>query len=231
MDTNRWFFWIDRLHISASERYFVSALLIIYVLLWAVEPLLSFKGSFDETYYAPLMEAFAEHTADRYEAKIALLEQYYPGQTDTIQVIAAQIIPPGFVPVVMEVLQRRSGTLAAQQSEIDDDQYDVPVHIVGAGDGAFGLDEVYSSSGTDGYAATSASNLIDSSQPDRADMININTAGTSELVKLPGIGPSIAERIINHRSEHGAFQRIEDIMNVRGIGRTRFDQIKHLLTV
>ena len=52
-------------------------------------------------------------------------------------------------------------------------------------------------------------------------LINVNTASVDELVLLPGIGPATAKRIVEYREEHGPFRRIEDLMNVRGIGRER----------
>ncbi len=60
--------------------------------------------------------------------------------------------------------------------------------------------------------------------------ININTATKEELMKLPGIGEQTAERIIQHRKIYGEFKRIEDIMNVKGIGQKKFEKIKNYLT-
>ena len=61
--------------------------------------------------------------------------------------------------------------------------------------------------------------------------ININTAGAEELDTLPGIGPSIAQKIIDYRSEHGDFQSIYDIANVSGIGAKKLSAILDLITV
>ena len=60
--------------------------------------------------------------------------------------------------------------------------------------------------------------------------ININTANENELDALPGIGPSIARRIVEHRSSQ-PFTKIEDIMQVKGIGKKKFATIKELITV
>ena len=62
-------------------------------------------------------------------------------------------------------------------------------------------------------------------------MININTASQDELERLPGIGQSTANKIINYRKENGKFTKIEDIQNVSGIGEAKFNNIKNYITV
>ena len=61
--------------------------------------------------------------------------------------------------------------------------------------------------------------------------VNINTAPQEELDSLPGIGPSTALKIINYRKEHGKFSKIEELKNVSGIGDSKFNQLKDLITV
>jgi len=65
----------------------------------------------------------------------------------------------------------------------------------------------------------------------REKNINLNTAGIDELVFLPGIGQSTAEKIIEYRSRKGKFKKIQDIMNVKGIGEKKFEKIKEYLTI
>ena len=67
--------------------------------------------------------------------------------------------------------------------------------------------------------------------PLRGDPVNLNTASARQLEGLPGIGPALAQRIIDHRQENGPFKRIEDLMNVRGIGEKKFLQLEELITV
>jgi competence protein ComEA len=62
-------------------------------------------------------------------------------------------------------------------------------------------------------------------------VVNINTASAEELQKIKGIGPAFAARIIQYRKENGQFQRIEDIVKVRGIGQSKFEKIKQCLAV
>ena len=61
--------------------------------------------------------------------------------------------------------------------------------------------------------------------------VNINTAGAAELDSLPGIGPALAERIIQYRQTNGLFQNPQDLMNVSGIGEKKFAELEHLITV
>ena len=62
-------------------------------------------------------------------------------------------------------------------------------------------------------------------------IVNINTATQTELESLPGIGPSLALKIINYRKDNGKFSSIEDIKNVSGIGESKFESLKEFITV
>ena len=55
-----------------------------------------------------------------------------------------------------------------------------------------------------------------------AAKINLNSATADQLESLPGIGPAMAKSIIEHRSRVGKFQRIEELMNVKGLGKRSF---------
>ena len=63
------------------------------------------------------------------------------------------------------------------------------------------------------------------------ELININTASLSELDRLPGIGPTTAQKIIDYRTANGPFAQIADIINVSGIGPATYENIKNLITV
>lgn len=60
-------------------------------------------------------------------------------------------------------------------------------------------------------------------------IININTAGISELDRLPGIGPALAKAIIEYRDTNGRFQSVADIQRVKGIGKKKYAKIKDLI--
>ena len=63
------------------------------------------------------------------------------------------------------------------------------------------------------------------------NIVNINSATQTELESLPGIGPSLALKIINYRKEKGKFSSIEDIKNVSGIGERKFEELKKFIRV
>jgi competence protein ComEA len=64
-----------------------------------------------------------------------------------------------------------------------------------------------------------------------ASPINLNTASVAQLETLPGIGKSTAERILEYRQKNGSFKKVEDLMNVRGVGEKSFLKLKPLVTV
>lgn len=61
--------------------------------------------------------------------------------------------------------------------------------------------------------------------------INLNTATQAQLESLPGIGAKAAQRILEYRQKNGSFKKIEDLMNVKGIGEKSFLRLKPLITV
>lgn len=78
----------------------------------------------------------------------------------------------------------------------------------------------------------SGNNVIIDDEDKRDDtQININKASQTELELLPGIGPSIALKIIEYREENGKFDNIEDIKNVTGIGDSKYNNIKDKICV
>ncbi|MBD0373021.1 MAG: helix-hairpin-helix domain-containing protein [Pyrinomonadaceae bacterium] len=61
-------------------------------------------------------------------------------------------------------------------------------------------------------------------------LVNINTATSEELEKLPGIGRVLAERIVSYREQYGRFRRAEHLIMVRGIGERRFRRLRPFIT-
>jgi len=56
--------------------------------------------------------------------------------------------------------------------------------------------------------------------------VNVNTAGVAEFQLLPRIGPSVAARIVEQRQKNGAFKTLDDLLLVRGIGESTYEQLK-----
>jgi len=62
-------------------------------------------------------------------------------------------------------------------------------------------------------------------------IININTAGIDELTTLPGVGPKMAEKILEHRKINGSFKTIEAIRDVKGIGEKKYEKLKDRISI
>lgn len=99
----------------------------------------------------------------------------------------------------------------------------------GRNDNSSGSDGTNSSSSNS--SASNSSGLRESQSSSRYSIVNINTATQTELETLPGIGPSLALKIINYRNENGKFSSIEEIKNVSGIGESKFEDLKNYITI
>ena len=77
----------------------------------------------------------------------------------------------------------------------------------------------------------SGKNVILQEDEKAGSIVNINKATQTELETLPGIGPSLAGRIISYREQNGKFKKVEDIKNVAGIGDSKFENIKDFIKV
>lgn len=64
-----------------------------------------------------------------------------------------------------------------------------------------------------------------------AGRINLNTATSEELQSLPGVGPVMAERILEYRDSYGAFQSTQELLEVSGIGEKTLEQLQDLITI
>ena len=82
-----------------------------------------------------------------------------------------------------------------------------------------------------GLTATTQQAAPPAAQAASKPAINLNAATVEQLETLPGIGRKTAERIIEYRTKSGGFKRIEDLMNVKGIGEKSFLKLKPLIAV
>ena len=95
------------------------------------------------------------------------------------------------------------------------------------------IDESYVTSSSGGVSSKEDINSTqgNSSTSTSSKKVNINTATQEELDTLPGIGPSIASKIIDYREQNGKFNSIEEIKEVSGIGDAKYEKIKDSITI
>ena len=83
-----------------------------------------------------------------------------------------------------------------------------------------------SGQGCEGQACTSAEGGLAGSDAEGQGLVNINTANATQLTQLPGVGPAIAQKIIDYRTANGPFTSVDDLTKVPGIGAAKLAQIK-----
>ena len=79
--------------------------------------------------------------------------------------------------------------------------------------------------------AQSKTGSSSAAKPAVAGTININTASAADLQRLPGIGAKTASRVIEYRQKNGPFKKVEELMNVRGVGEKSFLKLKGQISV
>ena len=80
-------------------------------------------------------------------------------------------------------------------------------------------------------AAQAKSTARAAAKPASTAIVNLNTASASDLEGLPGIGAKTAARIVEYRQKNGPFKKVEELMNVRGVGEKNFLKLKPQITV
>src|SRR5262245_21244808 len=81
-----------------------------------------------------------------------------------------------------------------------------------------------------GAASASVARAAESALKEKPALVDINTATNVELEKLPGVGPSLAKRIIEFREKNGAFQSVDDLLKVQGIGEKSLARFREFVT-
>ena len=82
------------------------------------------------------------------------------------------------------------------------------------------------SQGCEGQGCTSTDGGVAGSDAEGQGLVNINTANATQLTQLPGVGPAIAQKIIDYRTANGPFTSVDDLTKVPGIGAAKLAQIK-----
>jgi len=73
---------------------------------------------------------------------------------------------------------------------------------------------------------------VQGKMPNQAQMnLSVNQATLEQLQGLKGVGPVIAQRIVDHRSQNGSFKSLDELTEVKGIGKAKFEKIKDQLTL
>lgn len=80
-------------------------------------------------------------------------------------------------------------------------------------------------------AAQSKTTTRSAAKPASTAIVNLNTASASDLEGLPGIGAKTAARIVEYRQKNGPFKKVEELMNVRGVGEKNFLKLKPQISV
>lgn len=80
-------------------------------------------------------------------------------------------------------------------------------------------------------SATDATVPTEQTEPTTSFPLNINTATETELCELPGIGPTLAQRIVAYRQENGPFENLADLLLVKGIGQKTLEDILDYITI
>lgn len=149
-----------------------------------------------------------------------------PKIEQTIMVdLKGEVKHPGVYPLkegdrVMDVIKLAGGLT----DKADDSQVNFAEHV---------KDEMIIFVPTKGVSINNQQNvsLGEKNNLTKSDKINLNQADESQLENLPGIGPSKAEAIITYRNEKGAFQSVEDLKKITGIGDKTFEKLKESITV
>jgi len=81
------------------------------------------------------------------------------------------------------------------------------------------------------WAQAAKSGASSKARATAANPVNLNSASAAQLQTLPGIGASTAQRIVEYRQKNGNFKKIEELMNVKGIGEKSFLKLRPLITV
>ena len=189
----------------------------------------------NENEYFELEEEIIDGNIENFKNTASIENVDMEDKTKIIVHIAGQIVNPGVISLnegarIIDAINAAGGTTEeADLSKINlayilEDAQKIYIPRINEDDY-----EIYSENG-ETTIVTSASSMEENKTTEGLK-ININTANETELQKIPGIGQSIAARIIAYRKENGKFNTIEDIKKVSGIGTSKYNNIKNYICV
>lgn len=218
-----WFFWMEKLQITAGEQRLILGLILINLLVTGFVLFGPSRTLYDESHYEPVIEEFKRLSGIDHNERSVLLARYYPPKQSApntgtfLEKLAALKARDGmgsFFHPSGPMLLVTDGTKNAMPLKADGAKKRTGVTAT--------------ASATKKVSATTTSPESTNDDHTRA-FVNIQTAGPDALIALPGIGPVTAERIIAYREENGLFQSPDDLLNVSGIGPVTLDRIREFI--
>ncbi len=216
-----WFFWMEALQITAAERRVVLGLLSVLLVITAFRTFFPDRTIYDEHYYEPVIAEFIRLSGIKEEDRRLLLARYYPPAEEkpgAALSLARQLRnePPN---TAVFTLKRPGGQLSGSMADPGQEH---------------GRLQRSTEAGSKGTASKQAGNKETTDKQAGSEetlRVNVQQAGLDELVRLPGIGPVTAGRIIAYRKKNDPFRKPEDLLNVSGIGPVTLERIREFIIV
>lgn len=200
------FFALDKLHISAAERYFVLTLLLLLTVASLFRICAEPEGRYESGYYDELEKELKARKEMLASSEQEILKRYGLWADSGVSDLSMKKV--GFEEAVPDSAPSNTKNPRLVISPNQAHSLDTSSDSVEKGvlDNSLQVHERDNNTGND-------------------KRILINKASVDALTQLPGIGPVIAGRIVQYRSDHGPFTSINDLRNVKGIGEKRLEDI------
>jgi competence ComEA-like helix-hairpin-helix protein len=226
-----WFFLTEKLQITPAERTAVTTLIAVLVVLWSIPASWFRPEPFNQEYYAPILAEFQEKVQLREIEKEQTLARFYPPLAAVQK--AEHVEQPAINHLTGDAAGPESASLVSTSTSSLPTTSSIPPTRSGTNGQGLTLTLPAGSPPSSGPVNADTVKAGGGTNPESGTglKININTADVTELQKLPGIGPSIAARIVEYRVQNGPFRAIEEITGVRGIGEARLNSLRNSITV